>query len=545
MRVPPVIVFILLFVSNATGQVRSEVMEGKVSYVTSENVYVKFASTGTLAPGDTIFVYRGDNLVPALTVVNLSSISAACKPMAGHAFAVGDQVVSKQRASAGLPGVRRDTAATAKPVPAASDTAALTKAVSSKRVQNLYGYASVASYLNFCNEAATTQRMKYTVNFGIDNLAGSKLSAEAYVTFSHKSGAWSEIQEDIFNGLKIYNLSLGYAINQQNAVWFGRRINPRISNVGAIDGLQYEYRPGRFTIGAFAGWRPDYQDYSFNPDLFQFGAYAGHDLAGKNGSMQTTLAFINQLNSGNTDRRFAYIQHANSLVRNLYFFGSAEVDLYRMTMRVSDTVPNQDTSWSADNSPSLSNLYLSLRYRPVRQVSLSVSYSSRETVIYYESYKNYVNRLLEQATVQGFGVQVSYQPVRMLTLGINAGYRDGKNDPKPAKNLYVYITYSSIPGIGASATLSGTLLETSYQKGSIYSVGLSRDFVRGKLSTGLDYRYVSYAFPGNESGLSQHMGEMNMTWRIMKKLSLGIYYEGTFGKPYIFNRVYANLTQRF
>jgi len=171
-------------------------------------------------------------------------------------------------------------------------------ATSSKRVQNLRGYAAAATYLNFCNEAATTQRMKYTVNFGIDNIAGSKLSADAYVTFSHKSGAWSEIQEDIFNGLKIYNLSLGYAINRQHGIWFGRKINPRISNVGAIDGLQYEYRPGQFTIGAFAGWRPDYQDYSFNPDLFQFGAYAGHDLAGKNGSMQTTLAFIDQMNSG-------------------------------------------------------------------------------------------------------------------------------------------------------------------------------------------------------------------------------------------------------
>jgi hypothetical protein len=178
-------------------------------------------------------------------------------------------------------------------------------------------------------------------------------------------------------------------------------------------------------------------------------------------------------------------------------------------------------------------------------LSLSVSYSSRQNVIYYETYKSLVDRLLEAATVQGFTFQVNYQPVTNLSVGVNAGFRDSKTDPRPSKNLYGFITWSDVPGIKAAATLSATILETSYMSGQIYSLGVTRDLVPGKLSAGLGYRYVSYKFYSGETSLGQNMGEINMTWRILKKLSCGLYYEGTFDKASAFNRIYLNITQRF
>jgi hypothetical protein len=52
----------------------------------------------------------------------------------------------------------------------------------------------------------------------------------------------------------------------------------------------------------------------------------------KHGIIQNTLAFIQQNNSGQTDRRFAYFQHSNSLLTGLKFFGSVECDLYKKTI---------------------------------------------------------------------------------------------------------------------------------------------------------------------------------------------------------------------
>ena len=46
-----------------------------------------------------------------------------------------------------------------------------------------------------------------------------------------------------------------------------------MANMGAIDGIQSEYKLNKFIIGAFAGTRPDFTDFTFNPSLNQFGAY--------------------------------------------------------------------------------------------------------------------------------------------------------------------------------------------------------------------------------------------------------------------------------
>jgi len=45
--------------------------------------------------------------------------------------------------------------------------------------------------------------------------------------------------------------------------------------------------------------------------------------------------------------------------------------------------------------------------------------------------------------------------------------------------------------------------------------------------------------------LTQNMGEFNLTWRILKKLSCSVNYEGTFEKARNYNLIYANITQRF
>jgi hypothetical protein len=181
----------------------------------------------------------------------------------------------------------------------------------------------------------------------------------------------------------------------------------------------------------------------------------------------------------------------------------------------------------------------------IKRLSFTVSYSSRQNIIYYETYKNILEQVLDYEALQGFMFQVNYNPIKFLTVGVKTGYRYRKSDPKPSKNLYGYVTYSRIPVINASATASVTLLETSYISGKIYSLGLSRDLLRGKLSGGLGYRYVNYKYFNTNSSIPQNMAEVNLNWIIYKKLCLSANYEGTFEKKNHFNRLYLNLTQRF
>ena len=405
-----------------------------------------------------------------------------------------------------------------------------------KPQQDISGRVSLSSYSNFSNTpGGNSQRMRYTFSINAKNIANSKLSGESYISFVHKDGEWSEIQDNIFNGLKIYNLALKYEFSDNYRIWVGRKINPRISNMGAIDGIQFEMKFKSFTAGILAGSRPDYEDYSVNFNLFQYGAYLSHDLATKTGNMQSSLAFAEQKNNGKTDRRFIYLQHSNSLVKKLNFFGTVEFDLYKY-----DTV-----SEKLQNTFHLTNIYLSLRYRVIKQLSFTLSYSSRQNVFYYETYKTILDQVLDYETIQGYMFQVNYSPIRFLSVGVKTGYRFRKSDPEPSKNLYAYVTYSRIPVLNISATASATLLETSYISGKIYSLGISRDLIAGKLYAGIGYRYVDYAYFNTDMSIPQNMAELNLNWHIYKKLSLSLNYEGTFEKENQFNRLYVNVTQRF
>ena len=297
------------------------------------------------------------------------------------------------------------------------------------------------------------------------------------------------------------------------------------------------------SVGAFVGSRPDYNDYSYSFKLLQYGAYIGHNYVKDKKNMQTSVAYVEQKNDGNTDRRFVYFQHANSMLKKVYFFGSVEMDLYEEVKTVDSTT--SEVNYKPQTTFKLSNLYLLLRYNITRNLSMSFSYSARQNIIYYETYKDFIDRLLESQTLQGYRLMVNYRPVKNLSLGVKGGYRFRTNDPKPTKDLYGYLTYSRVPGINAAATLSVTILESSYMTGNIYSLGLTRDLIPGKVSAGLNYRYVDYNFRNAETPLVQNIGEIDLTWRIVKKLSFSVYYEGTFEKVVTFNRIYANLGYRF
>jgi hypothetical protein len=521
------------------GQTIIQPEEGAVSFVTSQNVYVKFKSTENIAAGDTLYISQAGVQVPALVVTNLSSISCVCIPIISKQFAVSDKLFTRQKIKA-LPELKAKEnpkqpvivtpPATTSVIPAI-DSAAL-----HKPQQDISGRLSLSSYTDLSNTAAgNSQRMRYTFSLNARNISNTKLSAETYISFVHKSGEWSKVKSDIWNALKIYDLALVYEFNDHYRLWFGRRINPKISNMGALDGLQFEMKFGSVSIGVLAGSRPDYTDYSLNVNLIQYGAYISHDYTGKKGNMQSSLAFVEQMNHSATDRRFAYLQHSNTLVKNLNFFGTVEVDLYKY-----DTLNKKPA-----NTFNLTNLYLSLRWRVIKQLSLTGSYSARQNVIYYETYKSILEQIINPEVLQGYMFSIISSPIKYLSVGARAGYRYRKSDPKPSKNIYVYATYSRIPVLEISATLSATLLETSYISGRIYSLTISRDLVQGRFFAGLGYHYVDYHYFSTDSKIPQNMAECNLNWIIYKKLSLSLNYEGTFEKISHFNRLYINVTQRF
>jgi len=526
------------------GQSGEKYIEGTISYITSKSVYVQFKSTENISVGDTLYIMNNEKAIPVLQVLNKSSISCVCAKISDIKLSVSDKISFKQKFE------KPDKEKGSEKLPVENETIIIDTITESQEApetekagftQSINGRLSVSSFTNFSNTpAGNSQRMKYTFSLDAEHIAKTGLSAETYISFIHGNNNKAEIKSNIFNGLKIYNLALNYDFNKKTRITIGRKINPKISNLGANDGLQFESQVKSIFFGAVVGSRPDYTDYSYNFKYFQFGAYVGHNYQKKNGSMITTLAFVQQMNNWNTDRRILYLQHSNTLLKKLFFFGTVEFNLYKLKVEQTDTI-----NLVQQNTFEFADIYLSFRYKIIRQLSLSFSYSNRKNTIYYETYKNYIERLMDSEALQGFRLQVNYRPVRYLSIGLTGSYRYRKSDPSPTSNLYGYLTYSRIPVLNVSATLSATMLNTSYTKGKIYSLSLNRDIIPGKLSAGGAYRNINYNYSFSDLKSIQNVVELNLLWFIFKHLSFSVYYEGTFDKQYTYTRIYANLTQRF
>lgn len=509
-------------------------LPGQVSFISTENVYVKFKSTSGIQQGDTLYLSNNGDLRAALIVSNLSSSSCVCKPVQGVEAAIGDFIVARVSASASAP-----AGGLTPPVKNKAEGSVATKKDSVRiakdplLTQKIRGSLSAYSYSDFSNNQPNSYRFRYTLSMDAKNIGNSKFSAEAYVSFRHKAGDWAAVKGDIFNALKIYNLSLKYDIDKTSWVKFGRSINPKISSIGAMDGLQFEKSLKGFAFGAIAGSRPDFSNYSFDPKLFQYGGYVGYNSKAGAAFSETSLAFMQQTNHSKTDRRFLYFQHSNSFVKDMYFFGTFEVDLFKL----------QDSKPVSTFDPT--GLYLSLRYKMTKKVTVSGSYDARKNVMYYETYKTLIDTLLENELRQGFRLQANYRITRDIMFGLQGGYRFLKTDPHPSKNAYTYLTYSQIPGINISTTLSATYLETSYLNGKILGIAVTRDLLEGKLQLGGGYRYIDYHLPENLMNITQHIAEGNISWQFYKKMSFSVNYEGTFEAANKYNRIYLQVRKRF
>ncbi len=511
-------------------------IEGSVSYITGKNIYVKFISTNGIENGDTLFIKEKEILVPALVVQHLSSISCLCNPLGENSFQVGDNTIAKikTRKKAEVVEIQIDNQIEKDVSEHVIYSATENKPQKTTNIQDVAGTISISSYSNFSNtERDNLHRFRYTFSMDAQNITNSKLSAETYISFSHKLNQWDLVQEDLSNALKIYSLALKYDLNNTTSMWVGRKINPKIANIGAVDGVQFQKDWNRFFVGVVGGTRPDFQNYGFNPKLLEYGAYVGQNQKVENGFIQSSLAFFEQRNNGNTDRRFMYFQHSNSFIKNVNIFSSFELDLYKIE------------NGQAQNTVSLTSLYLSLNYRFSRRLSLFGSYDNRKNVIYYETFKNYTDAILQQASRQGLRFRINYRPINYMNIGVNAGTRFMKNDSRKTNTLNGYATYTKVPLINSSLSLSTNLMQTSYLNGQVYGARLSKDILKGKIYGTLNYRWVKFDYVSSVSQLKQNIGEIDFSYQFNKKLYLSVNYEATFQKNENFNRLYLNVRWKF
>ena len=535
------ILVILLFLNiTVYCQISPEILNGKVSFITTRNVYVKFDNTDGILVGDTLYQKLDNKLVPALIVNSLSSISCVGTPLTKTGIELSTEIIAKRRPEPNS-GINKKDESKIQDSP--NDQvihAAFDKQKSNTTNERFDGRLAISSYSNVSNNYTSSDRLQYNLTMNASHISNSNLSAETYITFTQllsfpgKTTDWTGLN----NALKIYGLDIRYDFNKTSSLSFGRKIYNNMSDLGAVDGFEYENTGKRMTFGAVAGSRPDYLDYSFNPKLLQFGAFVSHNMQNENGIMQTSFAVFDQLNDFKTDRRFLYFQHSNSLLKNVDLYSSFEVDLYGFVNGV------------LTNTFDLTSAYISLRFRPWKKFTTSLSYDARKNIYYYQTFpQNKIDSTLDKETRQGIRYNFMYRPFKNFVWGTNLGYNLKTVNTGSSENANSYLCYTQLP-YNTTGTLTVTGLKTPYLTSMmIYGLSLNRDFSAGKINAQIEYRMGNFQYTNTTIPTHQNIAAMSLFWRIAKKLSVSANFEGTFemngANKTNYATIYFNISQRF
>ncbi len=517
---------ILIFLSGVLISAQERIMEGNISFVTSNNIYVRFENTAKIKIGDSLRL-DGQTGSACLLVNSKSTTSCVCTKLFDCKVEKGAKVIF-------IPPAKQSNETPKEIVvsPFVKDTVELAEP-DIMYPQEIKARISASTYSLVSNNREDRHRLMSRLSIDADHINDSKFSADVYMNFRQIfDEPNSRLRQNSL--LRIFNFSVSYEVDPTLNLVLGRNINPKISSLGAIDGIQAEKQLGNSYIGLIAGSRPDIFNFGYNPELLEYGGYYGFNTHTKNLDAQTTLGFIEQRGSSDIDRRYAYVQHTSTLFKKLNFFTSSEIDLY------------SKQNYTTTNEFRLTSLYAALRYRFSRSINIMVSYDTRKRIIYYETYRTDIDQLLDDDLArQGIRTRLNFRPFKYIYTGLSYSKRFQSDQQNKSDNIYGYLTVSRTPFINGRTSISYNRNQSNYLLSNIGSLRHSRSLFNNRLNTDLYYRLVQYDYSNINDNLLQHYMGADVSYNINKTLLFSITGEFSMYDNSKNYRVYTRLVQRF
>lgn len=508
--------FVFLFFTIVLYAQDAQVLIGKVSFISGENVYLKFENTHFINIGDTIYLLnkQGAQQKSLLKITAKSSTTIVATNLGNNAIKIGDQFEYKF--------IKEKQVTIAKPLELASSQLVLvvdpakidttTAMVKKEPIPIIYNGRFTLSHLgNYATDSnGNGSRQMVTLLLNTQNSFVKGLSTETYLNYASYGLNANGQSGNKDNQFRVYNLALKYNWGKSNELVLGRRFNYRLSSLGAIDGVQFEKGINNFYFGGIAGYRPDLYDFSFNSNLMQYGGYLGFSQSNKQFNSSTSVGIIAQSLLGKTDRRYAALQH-NTNIQKFNFFLSSELELFN----------------PINNQYRISSLYSSMSYRFQPGFTFLVSYDSRKTIIYYESYLTEASRyLLEDLNREGLRVRVNFKISKNAFSGISLTNRfqsDGKN---ASQNYNAFLNLTKLPFINGALYISANSNQSQIVKTQTVMGRYQIAFLKEKLQANFYYRYqnMQYVNWNQVQHINQYAG-FNANYHVNNKLSFNTFVE--------------------
>jgi hypothetical protein len=347
----------------------------RVTYLTSSTVYVDAGREDGLDVGARGEVVRAGQVIATLRVSDVSSRRAACAIEASTAAcAVGDTVRfnAVPRSAAADPA----RAAVMSTLPAEVPPPEVTESWPQR--MGLGGrigvrYLGVMDRSGFGGDVAQP-----SVDVRLDGarVGGSPFDVQVDARARRTLQTVSDGREVDSGEARVYRLNTtARSPSDRYRMTLGRQFSSALASISTFDGGQFEATMHRFGAGVFAGTQPAPLDYSFSTDITEYGAFLRWWSApAARARWEIVTAAIGSYEQGKINREYvAFLSRVATPRLSIMF--QQEIDVNRGWKR------NE-----GEAAASLTNTFLSARYRLAHGLDVDGGYDNRRDARLYRDY---------------------------------------------------------------------------------------------------------------------------------------------------------------
>lgn len=419
--------------------------KGVVTYISVENVYVRFDNTQNLQIGDTLYEVRTKK--PVLVLQKKSSTSTINSRINEKTIALGDSFYAISKIIAAP--IKRDTQINHKIQKIRFNDSLKTSNVKPKIAENKWiwhGYSSISTRYNqtFNSEA----NRAYTQQFGRFNVRGVKKDSVRSTglnisgNYQHFYSQFQRTEAPKWGRVYLNQAEFSMSVSPSLDLKIGRGFQNGLSSIGALDALKLGLNIHKVRFEGVCGFSPDYKTQLFSTEVPVLGVsakYQNHQFPIK---WDVNFGWMNQFRGGNVDRNLVLLQ-TSAFNQNSYAFLLLENDITQGL-----------------NKARVQSTYLSVQHKLNSKWNTFASYDTRTPWIFWQTYDQLtIDDLIEREAQRGFRLRVNYKQSRNVNWGIQSTLRT-TNLRKEMVLLGVNVSHNHF--IWKGSTLSYRLNVTDY-----------------------------------------------------------------------------------
>jgi hypothetical protein len=529
-----VVLISMIVMTRASSQTR--VVSGKVTYVSSGNVYTSLGRESGVKDSALVHVVAGMETTAVLKVFAVSSKSSVCGIMrAKGTVTVGSNVVAtvavEQKTQARADSAEAGPAVTTNvEVPSPSGAPRVSSSGGSVDWINLRGRVSTQYYAT----SYEVSDFNITQPGLVLNLRAQArdlpLKLDIYSNLRTMAfGNTSPFSRTAMNQSRVYRLSLEYD-DGVNTVAIGRIIPTFGSSIGYVDGGMASRRIANFQFGTLVGFQPDLTLRGTSGDFMKFAVFASYRT--DDARSTASLAYARTYFHSDLDREATSLQANLFLTSSLFVYSSAEIDLRKKSGDVLKL------------SPSLTTLYMTVNHRVTSFLTLGIGGDASRPFYNFSSVRNVPDSLLEQRLRGGANLNVSLSLPAGIMIYDTYTPRSSESSFGAEYSNYSAVNFANILSTGVGFRSNLNVNSNAYTRSVGYGANIQRNF-EGLVDVTIRYQQYTYTIKQTSQRDRSYTVGGDLLVSLTRQLVLMTSYDRLDGYGTISHTIFAELSFRF